>query len=128
MTSREKAYFMLNEIMALQNYTAGFTAEDYTKQEHAQYIQQESQKLMVFMFKEKYGNNDDAASNALQLILIKQVSELNMPPEKLMEFVNVLLPKTRATIEATIAEMIRCGDEEVDESLLPKKPINPLAN
>jgi hypothetical protein len=129
MDGRDKAHYLLKEIIAIEEYAAGFTSEDYSVKEHSQYIQKNASKILEFMFKEMYGNGDEAASNFMLLILIKQLGDQAFPPERLKAFIDDMLPSFKKRLISTIAQMdeIKEGEEWVDDDEEPK-PVNPLAN
>lgn len=129
MDARQKAEYLLEEITAIETYTKGFAAKDYAVKEHSQYIQKNASKILEFMFKEMYGNGDEAASNFMLLILIKQLGDQAFPPERLQAFITDMLPSFKERLIKTIAQMddIKEGEEWVDDEDEPK-PVNPLAN
>jgi hypothetical protein len=128
MNAKEKAIYQLNEIKAIEKFTLDFTLADYANPQNAQHILLAVSKIMEFMFKEKYGNVDDAAANSLDLVFVKQLTNINLPPVKLMEFVKIIMPKTKADLEAEIFKMESGGKERIDDKQERKRPFNPLVN
>lgn len=128
MDGRDKAHYLLKEITTIEQYTVGFTSEDYSVKEHSQFIQKNASRILEFMFKEMYGNGDEAASNFMLLILIKQLGDQSFPPERLKAFIDDMLPKFKERLISTIAQMddIKEGEEWVEDDEV--KPVNPLAN
>jgi hypothetical protein len=126
MNSREKVIFMINEVIAIEKYAGGFTLTDYANEYHAQHIQKAAQKILEFLFKEQYGNSEDAAAHALLLILIKQVSQVNLPPERLRDFIITFLPGIKVKFESILVEIINLEENE-DAPDIPT-PFNPLLN
>ena len=129
MDARQKAVNLLGEIIAIENYTQGFALKDYGVKEHASHLQKKCSQIMETMFKELYGNGDEAASKFMLLIMTRQIAEMKMSPGKLQEFVNGMLPRLKTRLQQLITQMDEEGEgEEEDGEEDGDIPFNPQLN
>ncbi|HMP93751.1 MAG TPA: hypothetical protein PKD90_12805 [Phnomibacter sp.] len=129
MDSLEKAIYLRQQMVDLEQYVKDFTEADYAKPAHLAAIQQQARTIMEFALKEKYDTPDKQASNVLIMVMLRQALNHQLDANKARLFVKEFIRPFRLRIEDAIAQMLDVeSDKEVPDDEVPKDPFNPMLN